>query len=109
MLMAACTSSGEAANTQPDPPATTELAGEPTEELAMADDPVCVAPPGGPNSADEFVGLTMEQATELASSRGLFIRLAGEDGECLPLTDDIRSERINIELRNGVVITADKG
>jgi hypothetical protein len=65
-------------------------------------EPVCV-----PNTDSPFVGLTEEEAYDLAATQGLTVRVVGRDGECFAVTLDLRDDRINLELVAGVVVGAD--
>ena len=68
-------------------------------------EPVCITDDVFP-SADEFVGLTEQEAIDLAAERGLEVREVGRDGECFPVTDDLRQDRINLEFTGDQVIAA---
>lgn len=89
LLLAACGSGadGEA------PDGTVSLPGE----------PVCL---GQGDEAPDFVGLTEQEAIELAEDRGLQVREVGRDGECFPVTMDLRSDRVNLEFIGDVVVGA---
>jgi hypothetical protein len=65
----------------------------------------CIAE-GQENPAPEYVGLTLEDAEALAEENGLTLRVVGEDGECFAITMDLRDDRVNVELADGVVIAA---
>jgi hypothetical protein len=56
--------------------------------------------------ADGYVGLDETGAQELAASEGLTVRVVGVDGECLPMTMDLRDDRVNLDIVDGVVVTA---
>lgn len=53
-----------------------------------------------------LVGLTKEQAEEVAAEAGYSVRVTIEDGQMFPMTMDYRTDRINIEVENGVVTRA---
>lgn len=67
-------------------------------------DPVCISEVGTPTS--DFVGLSEDEATELAEERDLQVRVVGRDGECFPVTEDLRNDRVNLELVDDVVVGA---
>lgn len=67
-------------------------------------DPVCISDTGTP--APDFVGLAEDAAAELADERGLDVREVGRDGECFPVTMDLRENRVNLEYIDDVVVGA---
>ena len=52
----------------------------------------------------EFVGKSLDEARALAVSRKLELRVVGEDGVCNAITDDLRTDRVNVYLENGTVV-----
>ena len=58
--------------------------------------------------APGYIGLDEEEASALAAEEGLEIREVGRDGECFPITMDLRDDRINVEYADGVVVGAAK-
>lgn len=46
--------------------------------------------------ADEMIGMTEAQATTLAQGAGLRFRVAERDGQGQAMTDDLRSDRVNV-------------
>jgi hypothetical protein len=64
-----------------------EAGGEPTVETAT---PV-------------LVGLTEDEATEAAEALGWEVRVIRRDGEDLPMTMDLRTNRVNVEVTDGEV------
>jgi hypothetical protein len=76
-----------------------------TAAAASGGEAACLSPEQG-EPADEYVGLDEEAATALAEEDGLTLRVAGEDGECFPMTMDIREDRVNVEIVDGEVVTA---
>lgn len=68
---------------------------------------VCITE-GTETPAPEYMGLTEDQAVDLAAEQGLELREAGRDGECFPMTMDIRPDRINVEYIDGIVVGAAK-
>jgi hypothetical protein len=75
--------------------------GSPPDAAAEA---VCI----GPNEEllPEYVGLSLDDATERAEGQGFSVRVVGEDGECFAITMDLRDDRVNLELVDGVVVAA---
>lgn len=74
-------------------------------DTTLPGEPVCM--PEGPDTpAPEYVGLTEEEATELADEQELTLREVGRDGECNAITMDLRDDRINVEYVNGIVVAA---
>ena len=57
----------------------------------------------GLTPAPEFVGLHEEEARGLAANRGMHVRIAVRDGEAFVLTGDLRSDRVNVVIRQHVV------
>ena len=55
---------------------------------------------------DALVGLTKEEAEAAAADAGYTVRVTIEDGQMFPMTMDYRTDRINIEVENGVVTRA---
>lgn len=68
-------------------------------------EPQCIDPIDDGNQP-EFVGLNESAARDLAEERGLEVREVGRDGECFPVTDDLRDDRINLEFRGDQVVGA---
>lgn len=60
---------------------------------------------GSEGDAD-YVGLTVEEAEQLASSRGFDSRVLGRDGECADRTDDRRPRRVNFYVEDAKVKAA---
>jgi len=54
-------------------------------------------------SVDGYEGKTLEEAEALAKSRGIILRVTGEDGECRGGTDDYSFDRVNVYVEDGVV------
>src|SRR5690606_11686599 len=68
-------------------------------------EPQCIQPIDD-GAQPDFVGLTEEEARDLATERNLQLREVGRDGECFPVTDDLRNDRVNLEFRGDRVIAA---
>lgn len=75
------------------PPPVESLDAEPDQELISA----------------ALVGLTKEQAEAAAAKAGYTVRVTQEDGQMFPMTMDYRTNRINIEVEDGVVTAASVG
>lgn len=65
-------------------------------------------PDAGPDT-DQYLGLTEQQAKDLAKDNGFTVRVAGRDGECYALTMDYRTDRVNVYLEDGTVTAATIG
>ena len=68
-------------------------------------DAVCI-PEGTETPAPDYIGLDESEAAELAADQSLEVREVGRDGECFPVTLDLRPDRINLEYADGVVVGA---
>jgi hypothetical protein len=77
----------------------------PAASLPGAGGQPCIAE-GQENPTPEYVGLSLEDAEALAEENGLTLRVVGEDGECFPITMDLRDDRVNVELADGTVVAA---
>lgn len=68
---------------------------------------------GFKNSTDpadnDFIGLPLTKAEELAESRGLKHRVIKEDGKPLPAIKDYRPDRINFEIELSKVVAVNRG
>lgn len=53
-----------------------------------------------------FVNLPENEANALAAEQELTVRVVHRDGEDFNITADIRSDRINLSVRDGVVFEA---
>lgn len=53
---------------------------------------------------DQYNGLTVSQAQELANEQGRRFRIGCRDGKWLPLTADFSATRITAEVQDGVVV-----
>ena len=96
--------------------ATTDAPAAPEPETTVPEtsDPESAAPPSSApgdcaeepteETADELlVGLTEDEATEAAEACGWILRVVRRDGEDLPMTMDLRPNRVNVEVTDGEV------
>lgn len=58
---------------------------------------------------NDYVGLPLSKAEELAESRGLKHRVIKEDGKDLPAITDYRPDRINFEIEHLKVVAVSRG
>ncbi len=68
-------------------------------------EPVCIGA-DEENPVPAYLGLTEAEATAQAGADGYSLRVVGADGECFAITMDLRDDRVNVELVDGVVIAA---
>lgn len=68
-----------------------------------------VSPPtaDNPKTPVDYVGMTVQQATEKAATDGVPFRVVMEDGESLAVTMDYRPGRINATVQSGIVVSYD--
>jgi hypothetical protein len=95
--LAACGGSDEPASTPSPPPA------EPAADPGGADGTM---PAGQPLTGDQFVGMTLDQATSFAEEAGRQWRVVREDGVDLPATADFVEGRVSFTVEDGVVTEA---
>jgi hypothetical protein len=62
-----------------------------------------------PGAAGRYVGLKTAEAIARAEADGRPWRIAREDGESFPLTQDFVENRVNFEIEDGVVVLATFG
>jgi hypothetical protein len=96
-LMAACADDD---TTETGPGATA-----PPPEDTVPTEETCIPEPAEQPRPD-YLGLTQDEAAEQAAQEGLQFRVVGEDGECFPITADLRPDRVNVHLEGGVVADA---
>lgn len=58
----------------------------------------------GTFDARDVLGQSLGDAERTAKDHDCMVRVVAEDGEDLPQTMDLRIERINVEVRDGVVV-----
>ena len=57
----------------------------------------------------EWKGLTLNEAIQKASGKGMIHRIVEEDGRSLMIEADAKSNRINLRLKGGIVTAAFPG
>jgi len=57
-------------------------------------------------SKEEYVGKTIEEATQHATSGGFITRIVETDGQLKMLDMSNRGDRVNFRVRNGIVTDA---
>lgn len=57
-------------------------------------------------AADNYLGLSSDEAEARARAEDLEVRILGIDGNCEDRTDDLRRNRVNFYLEDGVVTAA---
>jgi len=59
--------------------------------------------------ANEYKGMTLEDAQKVAEQNGFVTRIVEVDGNSLMLTMELRNNRINFRVKKGIVIEAYPG
>lgn len=59
--------------------------------------------------AQIYLGLSEQEALDLAKDRQQEIRVAGRDGECFALTTDYQPDRVNLYVQSDQVVAATLG
>lgn len=59
--------------------------------------------------ASEVVGEDVDDATKMIEDAGLRARVTKEDGKSKMYTGDVRSDRVNLEVKDGEVVAANVG
>lgn len=59
--------------------------------------------------AQVYVGLSEQDAVDLADERQQTMRIAGRDGECFALTMDYQPDRVNLYIESDQVVAATLG
>ncbi len=83
--------------------------GQPDPGVALPDPGVALPDPGARVDPDDtvdlapLVGMTLADAEAWAEARGMLVRPVVIDGEPLAVTEDFSLDRINVELKAGVV------
>lgn len=89
-------------------PSATPSSDEPASNPCLGVGGPADAPGSGPDTG-QYLGLSEQEADDLAQDNGFTLRVAGRDGECFALTMDYRQDRVNIYLEEDVVTTATIG
>lgn len=58
---------------------------------------------------DDIVGLVEDEARKAAAEEGFTVRITRRDGESFVVTRDLRADRVNFNIENGVVVCASVG
>jgi hypothetical protein len=58
---------------------------------------------------EEIIGLDVHTAVDMLEEAGLTYRIEHEDGQSYMLTMDVRMDRINLSIKNGMVIGSRRG
>ncbi len=58
----------------------------------------------GTFDARDLLGLSVEDAEQRAEAAGCTVRVLSEDGEERAATMDLRIDRVNVEVRDGIVV-----
>ena len=66
-------------------------------------------PAGRPINTDMLQGLSVEEVTTKCEARGYSVRKTQEDGTNYIITCDLRLDRVNIVIENGIIIRANIG
>jgi hypothetical protein len=80
-----------------------------TVPVSGGDVPPTPAQPLDENSAQQLLGLPEEEATKVAMANGWQVRVAARDGEFFMLTKDYLENRVNLSVKNGIVIAITVG
>ena len=75
----------------------------PGHPLNFADQGDRIGGPGAAAPVPQLVGETLDEATAIAEASAMTIRVVEEDGQMLPATRDLRPNRINVAVADGVV------
>lgn len=59
-------------------------------------------------AAADFAGLSEDQACERAAAQNAPLRVVHRDGEDFIVTADYNPRRVNISVRDGIVVTAER-
>lgn len=100
--------------TEPQPePGPAPEPGIPSEERPHGEEPGQVAPgapaPDTEQAAEDVLGLSEAEAVEYLERDGLTARIVMRDGEGYAVTDDLRMDRVNLVVEEGLVIDAEVG
>ena len=65
--------------------------------------------PSSSPEAEVYLGLSEQEAHDLADERQQTVRVAGRDGECFALTMDYQPDRVNLYIESDEVVAATLG
>jgi hypothetical protein len=80
-----------------------------TVPVSGGDVPPSQTQPLDENSAQQLLGLPESEATKVAMANGWLVRIAARDGEFFMLTKDYVENRVNLSVKNGLVIAITVG
>jgi hypothetical protein len=86
----------------PEPAPAPDSTPAPTDTVEPGTDPAAATA-----ALDEFVGLSIEEFTDQAKALGFETRIVQQDGEPLMVTDDYRTDRVNVVVEGPRVIAID--
>ena len=58
---------------------------------------------------DDIVGMIEDEARNAATEEGYTVRVTRRDGSAFPVTRDYRTDRVNFNIENGIVVCASVG
>ena len=58
---------------------------------------------------DDFVGMMEDEAMVEAMNDGYTVRVTRRDGNAFPVTRDYRTDRVNFNIENNIVVAASVG
>lgn len=58
---------------------------------------------------EEIIGLDVSTAVDMIEEAGCKHRIEHEDGQSFMLTMDVRMDRINLSVKNGIVVSSRRG
>ena len=80
-----------------------------SKDTVKRGEPKLKKPPGRPINTEAMKGMKVEDVKSKCDSRGYTIRITNEDGNAHIVTADLRFDRVNLQIENGIVIKANIG
>lgn len=87
----------------------TDTAVPPSEPVTSVDPVPGDYEPIPQEDADKLLGLNEEEASKVAASNDWIVRIVARDGENFPVTDDYVTNRVNLEIVDGLVMAVSVG